>query len=112
MGSGLHEQYYGDPDLRRVIVRIAAKFDWFVIKHLSALSADTGQDETINALRSTLLLAAASSLVLAGCALKIRPLARTSCLSPLARKIPGSWAGRIAAAPWCRTGSAISATRS
>jgi hypothetical protein len=23
--------------LRRVIVRIAAKFDWFVIKHLSAL---------------------------------------------------------------------------
>ena len=43
---------------------------------------------------------------------KIRPSARTSCPSRLARRSPARWAVRIAAAPWCRTGFALSATRS
>ena len=47
----------------------------------------------INALRSTVLLAIASSLVLAGCALK-QPPVREDIMPESARaKIPGSWAG-------------------
>ena len=43
--------------LRRVIVRIAAKFDWFVIKHLSALFGGHYYEmKRMNALRSTCFL--------------------------------------------------------
>ena len=84
--------------LRRVIVRITAKFDWFVIKHLPRSSADT-KDERINALRSTLLLAIASSLVLAGCALKNPPFGAEyhACIGP--RQNRGHRAGPHRRAP-------------
>src|SRR6266567_2334476 len=47
----------------------------------------------INALRSTVLLAAASSLVLAGCALKNPPFGADIMPESVRAKIPGSWAG-------------------
>ena len=47
----------------------------------------------INALRSTVLLAAASSLVLAGCALKNPPFGADIMPESARAKIPGSWAG-------------------
>ncbi len=47
----------------------------------------------INALRSTVLLAIASSLVLAGCALKQPPFGADIMPESARAKIPGSWAG-------------------
>ena len=47
----------------------------------------------INVLRSTVLLAAASSLVLAGCALKNPPFGADIMPESARAKIPGSWAG-------------------
>ncbi len=47
----------------------------------------------INALRSTVLLAVASSLVLAGCALKQPPFGADIMPESARAKIPGSWAG-------------------
>ena len=47
----------------------------------------------INALRSTVLLATASSLVLAGCALKNPPVGADIMPESARAKIPGSWAG-------------------
>jgi multidrug efflux system outer membrane protein len=47
----------------------------------------------INALRSTVLLAIASSLVLAGCALKNPPFGADIMPESARAKIPGSWAG-------------------
>src|SRR5207244_4271263 len=47
----------------------------------------------INALRSTVLLAIASSLVLAGCALKQPPFGADIMPESARSKIPGSWAG-------------------
>src|SRR6267154_4140954 len=47
----------------------------------------------IKALRSTVLLAAASSLVLAGCALKNPPFGADIMPESARAKIPGSWAG-------------------
>jgi multidrug efflux system outer membrane protein len=47
----------------------------------------------INALRSTVLLAAASSLVLASCALKNPPFGADIMPESARAKIPGSWAG-------------------
>src|SRR4029453_12505838 len=47
----------------------------------------------INALRSTLLLAAASSLVLAGCVLKNPPFGADIMPESARAKIPGTWAG-------------------
>ena len=66
----------------------------------------------MNARRCTLLLVTASSLVLAGCAIKQPPYGADIMPESARAKIPGSGPDRIAAAPWCRTGSAISATRS
>ena len=47
----------------------------------------------MNALRCTLLLATASSLVLAGCALKNPPFGADIMPESARAKIPGSWAG-------------------
>src|SRR5947207_12682299 len=47
----------------------------------------------VNALRSTLLLGSASSLVLAGCALKNPPAGADIMPESARSKIPGSWAG-------------------
>ena len=47
----------------------------------------------INALRSTVLLAGASSLVLAGCVLKQPPYGADIMPESARAKIPGRWAG-------------------
>src|SRR4029453_13041213 len=47
----------------------------------------------INALRCTVLLATASSLVLAGCALKNPPFGADIMPESARAKIPGTWAG-------------------
>src|SRR5213082_3429924 len=47
----------------------------------------------VNAMRSTVLLAIASSLVLAGCALKQPPFGADIMPESARSKIPGSWAG-------------------
>src|SRR5216117_3667788 len=47
----------------------------------------------VNALRSTLLLGSASSLVLAGCALKNPPAGADIMPESARAKIPGRWAG-------------------
>ena len=61
----------------------------------------------INALRSTVLLAIASSLVLAGCALKNPPVGADIMPESARAKIPGSWAGPhrsgVVVPNWIRT---------
>jgi hypothetical protein len=66
----------------------------------------------MNARRCTLLLAIASSLVLARLRDKQPPYGADIMPESARAKIPGSWAGPHRSGTWCRTGSAISATRS
>src|SRR4030095_3353096 len=91
----LHEQYYGDPDPpprdrpHRGQVRL--------VRHQTSLRSLRRplrmRVKPINALRSTVLLAGASSLALAGCALKNPPVGADIMPESARAKIPGSWAG-------------------
>ena len=89
--------------IRKVFVRVSAKLDWFVVE--ASLSRAR--------MKTRILLGTAACLMLAGCAIKMPPFGADIMPESARATNPGKLGRRrIAAAPWCRTGFALSATRS